>query len=548
MTNRCRCISIIIIIIITTTTSSSKLFPSKNRISINPTPITSEIAANTDFKALIQTLKTSKHDKKIPKPPIKTNNAITKPHSNILINQQFTTTISSLSNKAEGLAYIPDLTTTPFSIPHTLPGEDVTFKVTKISPTTIDCELISINKNSTDRVVPMCSISSECGGCQLQHSNYTAQLKYKHNNIQTSLYKYKPLQSVVINEVLPSLSTSHYRNKAQFAIQRDTINRYPHQPNSIRIGLYKKQSHDVCYTIYCDIQHTFVNIILNILNRFFGLWPDAVPVYDETTGLGALRHVVIRVGFESNEIMVCFVSAKPLSTIQLALQPLVTQLSELTQVKSILYHHNSDPSDNVLSYTGTTADTILYGTDVIHDTIATLKVKISLYSFTQSNPIQAYTLYTTVLQLAELIGDECIYDLYSGIGMIGLFLSRHVHRVIGIEDIPSAVDDARYNQQLNHITNTEFICDKAEGRLPTLPHIPNEVAIVNPPRKGCHPSLLKEISARGIKKVIYVSCNPDTLSRDLAVLVGYGYKVGKVQPVDMFPQTVHVETVVVLEK
>ena len=541
-----------IIIIIVTFTTSSKLRPSNNHISINPsTPITSsasENTVNTDFKALIQTLKTSKNDKKIPKPPTKTNNAITKPHSNILINQQFTTTISSLSNKAEGLAYIPDLTTTPFIIPHTLPGEDVTFKVTKISPNIIDCELISINKNSTDRVIPKCSIATECGGCQLQHFNYAAQLKYKHNYIQTSLYKYKPLQSVVVNEVLPSLSVSHHRNKAQFAIQRDTINRYPHRPNPIRIGLYKKQSHNVCHTTICDIQHPSVNIILNILNRFFGSRPDDISVYDETSRLGGLRHVVIRVGFESNEIMVCFVSATPLSTIQPSLQPLVTQLSELTQVKSILFHHNSDPSDNVLSYTSTNTDTILYGTDVIHDTIATLKVKLSLYSFTQSNPVQAYTLYNTVLQLAELTGDECIYDLYSGIGMIGLFLSRYVHRVIGIEDIPSAVDDARYNQQLNHITNTEFICDKAETRLPILPHIPNEVAIVNPPRKGCHPSLVKEINARGIRKVIYVSCNPDTLARDLAVLVGYGYTIGKVQPVDMFPQTVHVETVVVLEK
>jgi 23S rRNA (uracil1939-C5)-methyltransferase len=242
--------------------------------------------------------------------------------------------------------------------------------------------------------------------------------------------------------------------------------------------------------------------------------------------------------------MICFVSANKGSIAQLL--PLIDTIKSLTIVKSVLININSDPGDTILNYSPSSTS-VLYGSSYIHENIAGINVKISLTSFTQSNPIQTKILYGTVHQLLQLNGTETLYDLYCGIGIIGLYLSPYVNKVVGIENNEDAINDARYNMVLNNIENINFICEKAEVFLPTLPIGENETIVINPPRKGCHTSLLHELIRRQVEKLVYISCNPITLARDLDILVSSGiYKIVTVQPIDMFPHTVHVETVVLL--
>lgn len=478
-------------------------------------------------------------------------------------------TVESINSKGEGIVSLSDSPGISYRIPNTLEGEKVLFEATTIYQTplyksvssrtkAVDANLIRVLEPSADRIAPVCPVSFTCGGCQLQHQSYEAQLLFKRNLVVEAFQQYDYTKSLSINQVTPSLLLKNYRNKAQFAFQRDS------KSSRIHLGLYRKSSHEVVDTAYCDIQHSLVNAIVEQI-RFFCLQEPSLSIYDERTLTGSLRHLVVRVGFETEEALVCLVSATPSITQMPQLVEFLVNGPVGTKIKGILFHHNSETGDAML--TSRDSDTtVLHGQPYIHDSIAGVRVKVSLRSFTQSNPVQARVLYQTALDLMNCTGGETVYDLYCGVGTIGLYVAANakVARVIGVEDVSAAVDDAIGNAKLNTLSSQSsqisFVCAKAEDWLCTHEKEPNEAIIVNPPRKGCHPALLAQLKQRGAQKIVYISCNPVTLARDINILAGSIkeastdgvamniYRVACVQPVDMFPQTVHVETVVLLEK
>ena len=455
--------------------------------------------------------------------------------------------IISISERGEGISIYDSNYT--IRVPNTLVDEIVSVKISKVARSYSEANLLSVEKASPHRIVnPNCTLAMECGGCQLQYQTYDSQLKLKQTFVQQAFATYWKSGDTDVNDVAGSKLISLYRNKAQF-----TFKRYD---KSIALGLYKRKTHDVVNTNKCEIQHDFVNQILSKLQIFFRDHSD-LSVYDEVSRRGAFRHIVIRVGFATEEVMVCLVTATEQKSTKY-LNEFITLMKSLDFIKSVLLHVNSKPIDNVLDNDidndGASTISVLHGKSSITDVIAGVKVKVSLFSFTQSNPQHANVLYNTVLQFCALKGDEVVYDLFCGIGIIGLYLSRHLTtgRVYGVEDCEEAIQDALYNKELNDMTNIDFVCGKAERVMgeypsPSDPRV-GEVVILNPPRKGVHISLLREISRRRVKKVVYVSCNPHTLARDVSELTKLKYCVKTIQPVDMFPHTVHVETVVLLER
>ena len=423
----------------------------------------------------------------------------------------------------------------------------------------------NIITRSLHRVEPKCGITDKCGGCQLQHLQYEEQLLHKKRTIDKCLASYQNTRGLTVDgAVKPASSRFNYRNRAQFAIQH-------HPGDKIKIGLYESFTHDVVDTEDCPVQHPLVGKILCIVQDYFGKKQHQLSVYDDATGKGALRHLLIRTTFATNEAMVCIVAAEPYAEIA-CISELVELISSLQEVKSILFNMNDDPGDNILSGN---AEEVLYGRHQINEIIAGVKISISARSFVQSNPVQAAVLYELAAQMGGLTkGVGRVWDLYCGVGTIGLFLAPMVDNVIGIEDCLPAVEDARRNQKLNCIKNVYFMCGKVEDLLTRrcsdisaskgspnellvntavaqhtiVPQLSiNDTLVLNPPRMGCNKGLLDHISGCKVKKLVYISCNPHTLARDLDIMVGHGYSIKAVQAIDMFPQTYHVETITVLE-
>lgn len=468
-------------------------------------------------------------------------------------------TIDTLNNKGEGVLIVTQNgINDPFMsyrMSNTLEGEKVLFQTTNEGSRSKiqDATLVRILESSPDRVEPVCPIASTCGGCQLQHQRYEAQLLFKHRLVKDAFEQWSETNSLPINAVTPSLILNNYRNKAQFAFQRDKNSR-------LQLGLYRKSSHEVVDASYCDIQHTLVNKIVEQI-RIFCVNKPSISIYDEPTQTGLLRHLIVRVGFATDEALICFVSASTQIPEMPELVKFLVNGPVGGKIKGILLHRNNEPGDVLL--TNNDADTsVLHGVPYIHEEIAGILVKVSLRSFTQSNPLQARVLYQTALDLMNCTGGETVYDLYCGVGTIGLFVARNikVSQVIGVEDIPAAVEDAIGNAKLNiqssDVSNISFVCAKAENWLDKHAKAEKEVVIVNPPRRGCHSALLRQLRQRGVEKVIYISCNPTTLARDISLLTdtkscdtgSNRYRVTCVQPVDMFPHTVHIETIVSLVK
>jgi 23S rRNA (uracil1939-C5)-methyltransferase len=439
--------------------------------------------------------------------------------------------IEELSDKGHGVAY---LNSNKIIIPNTIPGDIVNIRILFLKSTHIYGELIHIVKKSKGRIESLCPISNECGGCQLQHFNYTYELQYKRNLIQQSFSSYNLLNNIHIPKVISAPFIRHYRNKIQFCIQKS-------YQNEIKIGLYEINSHHTIDTLSCDIAHDNINEILQHFRLFLSLYP--IDIYNESTHHGSLRHIVIRTGFETDEIMIGLVSYTKTIPYE---KEFINYFKTNEKIKSLLYNYNPFHTDVVLS----NETRVLYGRDYIYDTIANVRVKISLYSFTQSNPIQTKVLYETILAYGEFSRNDTVFDLYCGVGTIGLFLASTVKNVIGVEDCYEAVIDANMNKELNKIENIKFLYGKAEEIMmhydPTT--IQQSIVIVDPPRKGCDKKLIQTILQNKVKRIVYVSCNTKTLARDLNMFLQSGhYRVKRVCPVDMFPNTFHVEVVVCLE-
>ena len=396
-------------------------------------------------------------------------------------------------------------------------------------------DIVEILEKSPFRVDRICSDDlKDCGGCQIQELDYNKQLELKTNEVKQVISRIGKLENVEIHETIGMQSPCRYRNKAQFPIQN--IN------GSTAIGFYKKKSHDVIPTDMCVIQHDINDKIIKIIKTYIQAYN--VSIYNETTHTGVLRHLVTKVGFTTNEVMVVLVAN---GTNLPHLNELASVLKEnILGFKTLVLNVNKAKTNVILGK----ENKVIYGNGKINDYIGDLVFEISPLSFFQVNPVQTEVLYNKALEYAELKENDTVFDIYCGIGSISLFLAQKATKVYGIEIVEDAIKDAKINAKLNNLNNVEFYVGKAEEVVPKMYSEGKtaNVVVVDPPRKGCDEKVLDTIVSMKPDRVVYVSCNPSTLARDLAYLDERGYKCVEIQPVDMFPHTMHVETVAKLRR
>ena len=389
-------------------------------------------------------------------------------------------------------------------------------------------DIVEIIEKSPFRVDRICSDDlKDCGGCQIQALDYNKQLELKTNEVKQVISRIGKLENVEIHETIGMQSPCRYRNKAQFPIQN--IN------GSTAIGFYKKKSHDVIPTDMCVIQHDINDKIIKIIKTYIQAYN--VSIYNETTHTGVLRHLVTKVGFTTNEVMVVLVAN---GTNLPHLNELASVLKEnILGFKTLVLNVNKAKTNVILGK----ENKVIYGNGKINDYIGDLVFEISPLSFFQVNPVQTEVLYNKALEYAELKENDTVFDIYCGIGSISLFLAQKATKVYGIEIVEDAIKDAKINAKLNNLNNVEFYVGKAEEVVPKMYSEGKtaNVVVVDPPRKGCDEKVLDTIVSMKPDRVVYVSCNPSTLARDLAYLDERGYKCVEIQPVDMFPHTMHVE-------
>jgi 23S rRNA (uracil1939-C5)-methyltransferase len=443
-------------------------------------------------------------------------------------NEDYEINIDSLGSFGEGVGRIQGFTV---FVEGALPGERVLIKIVKVAKSHAYGKLLHIIQKSPERVEPKCPFFKYCGGCQLQHLSYEGQLKYKTQLVRDAFERIGHLENV---KVLPAIGMDEpwrYRNKAQFSV--GLIEGKP------AIGFYAPRSHNLINIDVCPIQHDIINRVTELVRKYIETYN--IPVYQEETHKGIIRHVVTRTGFRSNELMVVIVTKCELPR----KKELVSILREgLPNLTGIIQNYQTEKTNVILG----SRNNILWGSDYIIDDIGDLKFKISPLSFYQVNPVQTEKLYDITLEYAGLTGKETVIDAYCGIGTISLFLAKNAAKVYGVELVPQAIEDAKENAEINGIANAEFLTGESETIMPRLSElgVKADVVVVDPPRKGCDEKLLQAITEMSPKRMVYVSCNPATLARDLRYMTDHGYQVEEAQPVDMFPQTSHVECVTLM--
>lgn len=413
--------------------------------------------------------------------------------------------------------------------------DKIKVKITKSKKNYAVGEIVEILEPSPYRVERKCSKElKECGGCQIQELDYKEQLNVKTNEVKQVISRIGKLDDVVIHNALGMEEPFRYRNKAQFPIQK--VDGVP------VIGFYKKKSHDIIPTNQCIIQHDVNDKIIKIIKTYIRAYK--VSIYDEKTHTGVLRHLVTKVGFTTKEVMVVLVAnGRKLPY----LNELASVLKEnIPGFKTLVVNVNREKTNVILG----NDNRVIYGDGKINDNIGDLVFEISPLSFFQVNPVQTEVLYNKALEYANLGEDDTVFDIYCGIGTISLFLAQKAKKVYGIEIVEEAIKDAKINAKINNLDNVEFYVGKAEEVVPKMYKQGKRanVVVVDPPRKGCDEKVLDTIVSMQPDRVVYVSCNPSTLARDLNYLDERGYKCLEVQPVDMFPHSVHIENVALIVK
>ena len=458
-------------------------------------------------------------------------------------NDIVTVEITDIGVSGEGIGHVDGYT---LFIKDAVIGDVVEAKVMKAKKNYGYARLMKVITPSEYRVEPKCAFARRCGGCQIQEMSYDRQLVFKDQKIRGNLERIGGFTKEQIEAVMqPVVGMEHpfgYRNKAQFPFGTDK------EGNPIT-GFYAGRTHDIIANTDCALGVEQNKEILEIILQY--MRENKIKSYDEKTGKGLIRHALIRYGFKTKEIMVCLViNGKKLPKAE----RLIEKLIQIEGMTSITISPNTR-RDNVIM--GDSYE-ILWGQGYITDYIGNVKYQISPLSFYQVNPVQTEKLYGLALEYADLKGDETVWDLYCGIGTISLFLAQKAKQVYGVEIVPQAIDDAKENAKINAIDNAEFFVGKAEEVLPEYyaeyerehngetAHA--DVIVVDPPRKGCDETLLETIVKMQPEKVVYVSCDSATLARDLKYLCANGYEIRMCRGVDQFPQTVHVETVVLLSR
>ena len=440
-------------------------------------------------------------------------------------------TVTGLGSTGEGVGKVNGFTVFAHG---GLPGETVKVKLESVKKTYAMGRVVDILQTSADRCEPVCPIYEECGGCQLQHLNYEAQLKIKTQQVKDALTRIGHLKHVEVLPTLRATEPTFYRNKMQFPVATTE--------GQLEIGCFAAATHRVVDVNNCFIQKEKNNKIIGVVREWMQKYH--IPAYNEDKGTGIVRHVMGRVGVHTGDVMVVLVTA----TYDI---PHVKELTKMLRdnipgLKSFIQNINKRHTNVIMGL----KDRVIYGKSTIRDTLGTLKFNISAQSFFQVNSEQAEKLYNKAVEFAGLTGKEIVFDVYCGTGTISLFLAKHAKAVYGIEIVPPAITDARRNAEDNHCDNATFLLGDAAQKLPELLEqgIKPDVVLLDPPRAGCEERVLSSIVHVKPKRIVYVSCNPSTLARDLAYLSSHGYNVPIVQPVDMFPQTAHVECVALIEQ
>ncbi len=424
-------------------------------------------------------------------------------------------------------------------------GDVIDARIVKVKKTYGYGRVERIINPSPVRVTPRCPIAKQCGGCQLQAMSYEAQLDFKQNKVRNALVRIGGFDPSFIDSIMEPIigmeDPWRYRNKAQYPIGTGK------DGNPIA-GFYAGRTHDIIPVDDCLLGVAENKEILDAVLSY--MKEHKIPAYDEKTGEGCVRHVLIRKGFATGRLMVCIVVNESPGTY--LSDSLVEKLSRIPGMASISLNINKKRTNVILG------DKVikLWGDDVIHDVVGGIDFAISPLSFFQVNPVQMEKLYATALEYAGLTGKEAVWDLYCGIGSISLFMAKKARMVYGIEIIPQAIEDAMDNAKRNGIDNVKFFVGKAEEVLPEyylgnndIPDMKHpDVIVVDPPRKGCDEACLETMLKMQPERIVYVSCDPATLARDLKILTEGGYELKRVRPCDMFPHSVHVESCVLLRR
>ena len=418
----------------------------------------------------------------------------------------------------------------PLFVPHGLPGEDAIVKVIKVNKNFGFGKLIEVENKSPERVEPPCNVYYKCGGCQLQHMSYNLQLEMKRNQVKSVMKKVAHLEHVPVHPTMGMNDPWRYRNKVSIPVGEKN--------GELITGFYQQRSHRIIEDMEtCVIQDEVNDRMIEAVRRI--ATKLGITAYNEKTDRGMLRHIMVRSGEVTKETMIVLVTRTSKLPNK---EQLIKELTETyPNIKSIV-HNINDRDTNVILGRKTK---VIWGEEYIHDKIGDITFGISALSFYQVNPSQTKVLYDKALEYAQIGADDVVVDAYCGIGTISLFLAQQAKKVYGIEIVPEAIEDAKKNAKLNNIENAEFVVGQAEKVLPEwkAEGFTPDVIVVDPPRKGCEVEFLDAIIQMQPKRVVYVSCNPSTLARDLRVLEDGGYETKEIQPVDMFPQTNHVEVV-----
>ena len=443
-------------------------------------------------------------------------------------------------------------------------GDIIKAKVIKAKKTYGYARLMEIITPSKDRVEPVCPVARQCGGCQIQQMSYSAQLKYKQKLVRDNLARIGGITDCEVLPVIGMENPFNYRNKAQYPVGRN-------KDGKVVIGFYAGRTHSIVDYTQCAIGAPENAQILEKIRIFIN--ENNISVYDEQSHKGLIRHILIRTGKHTGQIMVCLIiNGKTLPHAD----KLADCLKDISGMSSIMININKERTNVILG----SECSVIWGNSYIEDSICGIMFRISPLSFFQVNPVQTEKLYRKALEYAELTGNETVWDLYCGIGTISLLMATKARKVYGVEIVPQAIEDAKNNALRNSLNNVEFFVGKAEEVVPriydedmkkaenepvdskenskensglpdsasdeSVMRINPDVVVVDPPRKGCDETLLDTIVKMNPKRIVYVSCDSATLARDLKYLAANGYEIARVQPVDQFAHTVHVETVVLL--
>lgn len=445
-------------------------------------------------------------------------------------NQIVTVLIEDMGNEGEGIGKIDGYT---LFIKDAVIGDTVQAKITKVKKNYGFARLMNIEEPSPHRVQPPCPFARQCGGCQLQALSYSQQLKYKEKKVRKNLERIGGMGKIPMEPVIGMEEPFHYRNKAQFPMGID-------RDGHIITGFYASRTHTIISNRECLLgvhqNKKILDMLIDHMEKYH------IAPYDEISGKGLVRHVLLRYGFRTGEIMVCLILNGPYLP---GAEKLADRFFSLAGMTSFMVNVNTK-RDNVILGDKTK---LVRGKTYITDYIQDLKFCISPASFFQVNPRQTEKMYEKALEYAALTGEEIVWDLYCGIGTISLFLAKAAKKVYGVEVIPQAIEDARENARLNHLDNVEFFVGRAEEIFPAKvkkERVQGDVIVVDPPRKGCGRELLDAVLQVMPPKIVYVSCDSSTLARDVKYLREGGYEVVRVCPFDNFAMTAHVETVCLL--